>query len=80
MCQGGDITNGDGTGIFYCFITNSLKRIKTIVLGGESIYGPTFPDENYKVELDKPGVLAMLNKGPNTNSSLFLITFIDCSL
>ena len=57
-----------------------IKSYSYFFKGGESIYGPTFHDENKKVQLDKAGVLAMLNKGPDTNNSNFFITFIDCSL
>ena len=40
-------------------------------VGGESIYGTTFPDEECinKLIYDKPFFLAMANKGPDTNNS-----------
>jgi len=43
--------------------------------GGKSIYGHEFENE-YKpnVVFDKPGLLAMANRGPNTNGSQFFIT------
>lgn len=43
--------------------------------GGESIWGKVFENE-YKpnVVFDKPGLLAMANRGPNTNGSQFFIT------
>ncbi len=43
--------------------------------GGLSIWGKPFEDEvNSKVRFDKPGLLAMANRGPNTNGSQFFIT------
>ncbi|MES2273993.1 MAG: peptidylprolyl isomerase [Chlamydiota bacterium] len=43
--------------------------------GGESIWGKSFGDEfNPAVKFDKPGMLAMANRGPNTNGSQFFVT------
>ncbi len=43
--------------------------------GGESFWGKAFADEcKANVTFDKPGLLAMANKGPNTNGSQFFIT------
>ena len=44
-------------------------------VGGESIYSPEFDDEVFFHSFDRAGLLAMANKGPNTNSSGFFITF-----
>lgn len=43
--------------------------------GGESLWGKPFSDECVaNVKFDKPGLLAMANRGPNTNGSQFFIT------
>ena len=43
--------------------------------GGESVWGKSFGDECVpSVKFDKPGLLAMANRGPNTNGSQFFIT------
>ncbi|TFK47759.1 hypothetical protein OE88DRAFT_739982 [Heliocybe sulcata] len=47
-------------------------------LGGESIYGGPFADEDLSRPLDSEGLVCMANKGPNTNGSQFFITLRDC--
>ena len=43
--------------------------------GGESIWGKDFEDEFHpSVRFDRPGLLAMANRGPKTNGSQFFIT------
>ncbi len=45
--------------------------------GGESIYGKPFEDEIVKgLAFDEPYLLAMANRGPNTNGSQFFITTV----
>mmetsp|Transcript_58390 Transcript_58390/g.126320 ORF Transcript_58390/g.126320 Transcript_58390/m.126320 type:complete len:472 (+) Transcript_58390:65-1480(+) len=41
--------------------------------GGESIYGPTFNDEDFTRRHTQAGILSMANKGRNSNGSQFMV-------
>ncbi|KAL6873895.1 hypothetical protein ACP4OV_013977 [Aristida adscensionis] len=46
--------------------------------GSESIYGEVFPDENFKIHHNTPGIISMANTlEPSTNGSQFYITTAD---
>nr|CAD7586478.1 unnamed protein product [Timema genevievae] len=64
---------------FHCILPPLLCQTGDVVRfdghGGMSIYGDTFPDENFDLKHVGPGILSMVSVGPNTNNSKFNISF-----
>ncbi|KAJ3086417.1 heme binding, partial [Physocladia obscura] len=70
MAQGGDFTNHNGTGMKTEKSEKLQKKINSLklytffsFLGGKSIYGEKFKDENFQLKHTGPGILSMANAG-----------------
>lgn len=60
--------------IIHGFVAQGGDFLNADGSGSFSIYGDKFPDENFNLSHDAPGLLSMANSGPNTNGCQFFLT------
>jgi cyclophilin family peptidyl-prolyl cis-trans isomerase len=63
LCQSGDIKRGNGTWSQSIYAHNNPEQ--------------KFVDENFILRHAGPGVLSMVNEGPDSNGSGFYIDFVE---